>query len=104
MNTVQSKYKNPDKYIERLKADVKFLEGVRTSMIKESSEAYGTLSLSGHDGIERIDFYLPKSNHVHLRQNVAIECTIDKLSINGGSWNNVGLKVKGVRVRDKDGV
>ncbi|KKN10363.1 hypothetical protein LCGC14_1037240 [marine sediment metagenome] len=104
MNTVQSKHKNPDKYIERLKSDVKFLEGVRTSLIKEESQTYGTLSLSGYDGIERIDLHLPKSNRVNLRQNVAIECTVDKLSINNGSWNNVGLKVKAVRVRDKEGI
>ena len=104
MNTVQSKYHNPDKYIERLKEDVKFLERVRENQSKEHAKAYGNLLFDGHERIGAISFCLTKHAEVRPRQNVAIECIVDTVGINNSAWDNVNLIVKAIRVRDKEGI
>jgi hypothetical protein len=112
MKPYESKRKNPDKYIEQLKAEIARLQRVRSNLSKQNAEEYGVVKVNAHQLPDKQDSIII---HVHapdidgwlkqktpfLRQSVAIEGEIIALNKNNEHWDTLTLEIGAVRFRDK---
>jgi hypothetical protein len=111
MKDYQSTRKNPDKYIEQLKAEIARLEVIRDNLSKQHSEDYGLVKMNAHAlpneetsiiihvHAPDIDGWL-KQKTPFLRQSVAIEGEITALNKNSKHWDTLTVHVDAVRFRD----
>jgi hypothetical protein len=93
---VKSKYKNPDRYIERLKIE---LEEAWESNRKNSNALGGRIWSGVHypESLESDTFFTHLRERLDIRQRVLIEADIVKIEAHDENHNAIILKFQGLR-------
>ena len=92
MRDYHSKRKRPDEYIDRLKKEVEFLEGVRDMLVKEAGDLENLeIELEAKHKLKHLDDYRftyssigiskDKAKKLHLGQEIFILAKIEKLEL-----------------------
>lgn len=92
--------KNPDKYIEALKREIKWLEGVRHNLQGQVEEVEGVHWFEYKENTHSVSFGRPSIAHAaHIGQRVIAQGKVVELKMDEQGNTHATMTIEGVRLK-----